>query len=303
MPPLAQSDPAAAVREADLLPEAPASVWQPLPGYAELLAARHEAHRATFAAMIGDLPLAPDSRVLDVAIGDGFYTQLLTERTPECPTTGLDVSRDFLAFADEAYVDTTAADLVAGDAESLPFADGTFDLVWCAHSLRSLPDAETAVREWARVSRGHVAVLENDRIHGVMLPWPPEIELAWYHAECAASDDECGRRLGGLHSGRRLHRLALACDLELVSKRTYLTESAPPSDEARAFLKLHLGDLAERCGDRLDASIRDEAMAYVDPAGEHYLPAADDLEMTFFDSVGLMRKKPPGKSQKSPKKA
>ena len=292
MPPtLAADDPAAAVKSERLLPEARPEHWQPLPDYAELLTARHEAHRGTFERMIADLPLRPDSRVLDVAIGDGFYTQLLTERTPDCPAVGLDVSTDYLAFADDAYVDAKQARLVSGDAETLPFDDDTFDLVWCAHSLRSLPDAVAAVKEWARVTRpgGHVAVLENDRLHGLMLPWPPDVELALYNAECAASDGDCSRVVGGLHAGRTLHKLARACGLTLASKRSYVTEASPPSDADRAFLKLHLGQMRTRCAAELSDDDYAAAMRYVDPAGEMYLPVAEDLEMTFLDHVALMR--------------
>src|SRR5687767_9072968 len=39
------------------------------------------------------------------------------------------------------------------DIQRLPFADGSFDLVWCQHVLTQIPDDRAAVRELARVLR------------------------------------------------------------------------------------------------------------------------------------------------------
>ena len=275
-----------------LLPEEAAEHWQPLPEYAELLTARHRLHRDTFETIIGDLPIDPGDQVLDVAIGDGLYTQLLADRVPNGTALGLDVSPEFLQLADDVFVHHPAAGLIAGDAVSLPLEDDCCDLVWCAHSLRSLPDAEAAVREWARVVRpgGHIAVLENDRLHDLILPWPPEVELALYRADCQTDEHDMDRPLGGLHSGRRLHRLAAACDLEWVGKTTYTIDTAPPTDEDRAYLKLMLADLLGRVGGKVDDADELAVRRWCDPAGERYLPAEKTLEMTFIDHVGLMRK-------------
>ena len=273
-----------AVANADLLPDT--TKWDDLPAYAELLTARHEAHAATFERMIADLPAA--SRVVDIAIGDGFYTGLLAGRYDS--VVGVDVDEDFLDLADEAYVDR--ATLLQGDATALPFEDDAVDLVWCAHSLRSLPDGEAAVREWARITRpgGHVAILENDRLHAVLLPWPPEVELTLYHAECRASDHENDRPLGGLHAGRRLHRLAETCGLSLARKTSYTTDATPAGDADRAFLKLHLAELVSRTRPELTDDQWDTVAPWVDPDGAQYLPASSVLEMTFLDVVAVMQK-------------
>jgi demethylmenaquinone methyltransferase/2-methoxy-6-polyprenyl-1,4-benzoquinol methylase len=51
---------------------------------------------------------------------------------------------------------------VQGDAESLPFADATFDAVTIGFGLRNLPDVAAGLREMARVTApgGRVVVLE-----------------------------------------------------------------------------------------------------------------------------------------------
>src|SRR6266511_3844958 len=101
-----------------------------LPGYWRMLHAYHRSRSAELRAMIATLPLAPGDRVLDVASGDGCHSVWLVEQ---------------------------------GDANALAFADGMFDLVWCAQSFYSLPDPIATLREMVRVTRpgGHVAVLEN----------------------------------------------------------------------------------------------------------------------------------------------
>ena len=130
------------------LPDVWQGHWDRLPDYAALLTARHEAHGDTFREAVADLPLRPEDAVLDVAVGDGFFTDLLSRRCPRGRVVAVDVDDGFLRLADDAYVDRRRAGLVAGDGYALPFGEGTFDLVWCAHSLRSLPDAVAAVAEW-----------------------------------------------------------------------------------------------------------------------------------------------------------
>ena len=273
-----------------ILPALDRPRWDRLPEYARLLTARHEAHGDTFRRMVADVPLAKDADVLDVAIGDGFFTALFAARAVRGRVVGLDVDPAFLGLADDAYVDRRRGHLAAGDAYALPFADGSFDLVWCAHSLRSLPDAVGAVREWARVLRpgGRVVLLENDRLHGAVLPWPPEVELDLYRAERRAKADE-DRSPGGLHAGRRLARVFREAGLEPAGRTTYATDLTAPLDAAdRAFLDAYFEDLAASTRDH--AEDWPEAARWVTPEGDRYLPAAADFEAAFLDVVAVGRK-------------
>ena len=68
--------------------------------------------------------LPPDrGHVLDVATGTGLVAAELARRGFR--VTGLDQSPEMLAFARRRLAGR--AELVEGSAESLPFADGTFD--------------------------------------------------------------------------------------------------------------------------------------------------------------------------------
>lgn len=102
---------------------------------------------------LAELDLSGRERVLDVGAGTGELTRVLAEET-DSETVAVDADSGLLAHV--------AGPTVAGDATRLPFVDGSFDLVVCQALLVNLPDPVAAVREFARVSRDRVAVIEPD---------------------------------------------------------------------------------------------------------------------------------------------
>lgn len=106
-------------------------------------------------AALADLDLGSASRVLDVGSGTGEFTDVLREESPEeALVVGADRDPDLLAHA--------TGPVVRADALSLPFLDGTFDVVACQALLVNLSDPVSALREFRRVSRGRVAAVEPD---------------------------------------------------------------------------------------------------------------------------------------------
>lgn len=95
----------------------------------------------------------PTDRLLDVACGTGLVSKTFKGRVAHI--TGVDITR---AMADQAAAHIDA--FVESPAESLPFADGSFDLVVCRQGTQFMRDAE-AVREMLRVLRpgGRVALV------------------------------------------------------------------------------------------------------------------------------------------------
>jgi demethylmenaquinone methyltransferase/2-methoxy-6-polyprenyl-1,4-benzoquinol methylase len=92
-------------------------------------------------------------------------------------------------------------DLVTGDAESLPFADASFDGVCIAFGIRNVPDRDRALAEMARVTKpgGHVAVLElSEPKGGIMGP------LARFHVHTVVP--YVGALLSGAPEYRYLQR-------------------------------------------------------------------------------------------------
>ncbi len=127
-------------------------------------------------AMVARIEAAPEERVLDVATGTGLVTRELVRRYG-CRVVGLDQSPDMLAAARRrAAEDPPLAgrvELVAGQAEALPFEDASFDHLTFTYLLRYVDDLDATMRELARVVRpgGRIASLEFNRPAGALV-WP-----------------------------------------------------------------------------------------------------------------------------------
>lgn len=89
---------------------------------------------------------SPGRATLDLGCGEGRVARDLTERGHS--VTAVDSAPSMLAAAREA---DPSGEYVLADAASLPFADGTFDLVVAYNSLMDVDDMPGAVRESARV--------------------------------------------------------------------------------------------------------------------------------------------------------
>ena len=100
----------------------------------------------------------PQDVVLDVATGTGLVARGLRERYG-CDVVGLDRSADMLgaAFARDGHIP-----FVRARAESLPFADDTFDQLTFTYLLRYVDDPAATMRELGRVIRpgGRIVALD-----------------------------------------------------------------------------------------------------------------------------------------------
>lgn len=106
---------------------------------------------------ISMLDIGPDDRVLDVGCGTGFATEGLLKHTGN--VVGLDQSVHQL---EQAWSKLGKHDPVAfqlGDAERLPYADNSFDIVWSSGSIEYWPNPVTALQELRRVARPGAPVL------------------------------------------------------------------------------------------------------------------------------------------------
>jgi ubiquinone/menaquinone biosynthesis C-methylase UbiE len=112
----------------------------------------------------------PGERLLDVATGTGALLRELAGSIPHgVRAVGLDVSPTMLAVASRS---SDAGRLVEADAQELPFADATFDIVTVCYLLDLLaPTSRVQVlREVRRVvcPQGRVVLVTVDARHGVI---------------------------------------------------------------------------------------------------------------------------------------
>jgi SAM-dependent methyltransferase len=91
--------------------------------------------------------VGPDTKLLDLGCGAG--TALLLAAKRGAHVAGIDASDGMLAFARERL---PGVDLRRGDLESLPYADGSFDVVTAYNSIGFCPDQVAAFREAKRVT-------------------------------------------------------------------------------------------------------------------------------------------------------
>jgi len=85
---------------------------------------------------------------------------------------GLDLSEEMLTVArHRAATLSREIGLQQGDAQALPFSDGTFDTVVCAFALCSIPDDRRAVAEMKRVLRPGGRLLLIDHVPSTTQLW------------------------------------------------------------------------------------------------------------------------------------
>ncbi len=113
--------------------------------------------RAWRKAVVAAVGARPDQRILDLAAGTG------TSSVPFAEAGAMVVPCDFsLGMLQVGRRRQAGLAFVAGDALSLPFADGTFDAVTISFGLRNVQQTEGALAELARVTRpgGRLVVCE-----------------------------------------------------------------------------------------------------------------------------------------------
>lgn len=99
--------------------------------------------------------------VLDIATGTG--NAALSAARHGCRAVGLDFVPSLLRRGEtRAAAEGLAVEFVEGDAQALPFADGTFDAVTSVFGAMFAPDHRTVAREMTRVVRpGGVIAMAN----------------------------------------------------------------------------------------------------------------------------------------------
>ena len=127
------------------------------------------------------LDLQPGHLVLDVASGLGTSAIYLAQRFG-CQVVGVDFSRQIVEQANTSAAEAGISQLVQfkqGDAERLPFEDGSFDALICECAFCTFPSKPQAASQFARVLRpgGRIGLSDLTRSGSL----PPELDtlMAW----------------------------------------------------------------------------------------------------------------------------
>jgi SAM-dependent methyltransferase len=133
--------------------------WAEDLGYPDELANVPETAVQSFAGVANPFSLGrlePRAHVLDVGSGAGTDSLVAAQMVgPEGGVTGIDMTPEMLATARAAAEEmgATNVEFVESEAERLPFADGSFDIVISNGVIDLIPDKDAAFSELSRVLR------------------------------------------------------------------------------------------------------------------------------------------------------
>ena len=141
------------------------------------------------------LELVPGDDLLEVACGSGPF--LAKHASHVRYVAGLDLSETQVALGRRRLADRIAAgtaEIVLGDATTLPWQDGRFSAVTC-NSIVGFPEPERALAEMYRVLRpgGRAVVLMNTRIpEGTPSHWDDDGGWTWNEADARRLMEDAG---------------------------------------------------------------------------------------------------------------
>lgn len=108
-------------------------------------------------------------RILDVGSGTGGLMRLLQSNT-NCEVIGLDITHAFNRLNNQLHKHCSegpdSAIVITADAQQLPFAANSFDLIICQHSLLNVPNMSAALIEFRRILSPDGQLLLHELLQG-----------------------------------------------------------------------------------------------------------------------------------------
>jgi SAM-dependent methyltransferase len=109
--------------------------------------------RAVAPAFLDWLAAPARARWLDVGCGTGVFTECVVENCAPAAVCAIDPSSAQIDHARARQVAARQVEFRVGNAQALPFADASFDVVAAALVINFVPDRPQALREMRRVAR------------------------------------------------------------------------------------------------------------------------------------------------------
>lgn len=116
--------------------------------------------RSLYPVLLEKLSHIPFQSALDLGCGTGEMLKLILQKESGKELYGIDLSEKMLHVAKSKLPERVK--LLLGDSESLPFADNTFDVVYCNDSFHHYPAPQNVLREVHRVLKQGGTFLMGD---------------------------------------------------------------------------------------------------------------------------------------------
>ncbi len=157
--------------------------------------------------LFGQIEIEKAQHILEVGCGTGAILAELPRSAPLL--VGLDINSDYLRLA---MRNTTSTSLTQGDAFTLPYMNGTYDLSLCHFLLLWVTDPIQVVREMTRVTRpGGTVLALAEPDYGGRIDFPASLcQLgAWQTSSLKeqGADPLTGRKLIGVFHQAGLHNV------------------------------------------------------------------------------------------------
>jgi SAM-dependent methyltransferase len=184
-------------------------------------------NRLTNQSFIDFLPISGAHAILELGSGLGLLAEQVATLNPQSEVWGIEYAQAQLASAKSRH--RPNLHFIQGDAHGLPFADESFDVVYCRYVLEHVADPVRMLKEAHRVLKpsGKICLQENNILAFVLYPDCPGFAAVWRQfarlQEQLGGDALIGKKLLPLlkTAGFRDITLSIAPEIHYVGVPTF----------------------------------------------------------------------------------
>ena len=200
-----------------------------------------QAMQPEYEQMLSWVGIQSNWQVLDAGCGTGSYLPLMTELVGNGgKVSAIDLAPENIGVVEERAGQgrwSASVDARVGSILDLPYADQSFDAVWCANTSQYLSDTEllTMLQEFRRIVRpgGLIAIKEYDITAQQVQPTTPMLFLHLWEALCRIGDQVACYLFRTLSLPHWLREVGL---IELRQKPTLIVRSQPLRPVEKKFV-------------------------------------------------------------------